>query len=82
MPPPPPPPPPPQARGGKAWFAFEAKLFNIEVEEMVRGLKGCIWERRKGFTSWIGFGLLSLSCLLLGLEDCARASHSTTWVSF
>ena len=70
---------PPRLRGGKSWFAFEAKSFEIEVEEAKRGLKGCIWERRKGITSWIRFGGRSLVRLLMGLEDCARATRVSSW---
>ena len=39
---------------------------------MMKGLKGCIWERRKGVTSWARLRLLSLFQLLVGLEACAR----------
>ena len=42
--------PPPRPRGGKDWFAIEVKYFDIEVEETLKALKGCIWERRKGVT--------------------------------
>ena len=66
--------PPSRPRGGKAWFAIEAKSFNIEVEETLKGLKGYIWERRKGVSLWIRFGVKSLPRLLLGLEAFARAS--------
>ena len=69
----------PRLRGGKSWFAFEAKSFEIEVEEAKKGLKGCIWERRKGITSWIRFGGRSLVRLLTGLEDCARATRDSSW---
>ena len=69
----------PRLRGGKSWFAFEAKSFEIELEEVKRGLKGCIWERRKGITSWIRFGGRSLVRLLMGLEDCARATRVSVW---
>ena len=63
----------PRQRGGKAWFAFEAKSFDIEVEEVSKGLRGCIWERIKGVTSGIRLGGRSFSCLLMGLEACVRA---------
>ena len=66
----------PRHRGGKTWFAFEAKSFDIEVEE---AKKECIWERRKGITLWIRFGGRSLTCLLMGLEDCVRASMVPVW---
>ena len=39
---------------------------------MMKGLKGCIWERRKGVTSLARLGVLSLFQLLVGLEACAR----------
>ena len=63
----------PRQRGGKAWFAFKAKSFDIEVE-VPKGLRGCIWERRKGVTSWIKFGGRSLTRLLMSLETCVRVS--------
>ena len=43
------------SRGGKAWFAVEAKSFEIAIEEKGKKLKGCIWERCKGVTLWIKF---------------------------
>ena len=69
----------PRQRRGKTWFAFEAKSFDIEVEEAKKGLRGCIWERRKGITSWIRFGGRSLTRLLMGLENCVRASRVPVW---
>ena len=30
------------SRGGKAWFAVEAKSFEIVIEEKGKKLKGCI----------------------------------------
>ena len=60
-------------------FPFEAKSFNIEVEEVSKDLRGCIWERRKGVTSWIRFGGHSLSRLLMGLEACVRAPSVPVW---
>ena len=64
-----------EQKGGKKWFAFESKSFEIEVEEAKKGLRGCIWERRKGINSWIIFGGRSLTPLLMGLEDCVRATR-------
>ena len=55
---------------GKTWFAVEAKTFEISIEEKNKKLRGCIWERCKGATSWVRFGESSLQCLLLGIEDC------------
>ena len=69
----------PRLRGGKAWFAFEVKSFDIEVEEVSKGLRGCIWERRKGITSWIIFGGRSLTRLLMGLEACVKTSSVPIW---
>ena len=69
-------------RGGKSWFAFEAKSFDIEVEEVSKGLRGCIWERRKGVTSWIRFGGRSLSRLLMGLEAYAKVPSVPVWGNF
>ena len=69
----------PRLRGGKKWFAFEAKSFEIEIKEVKNGLRGCIWERRKGITLWIRFGRRSLSRLLSGLEDCGRATRVSVW---
>ena len=66
-------------RGGKTWFAFEAKSFDIKVEEAKKGLRGCIWERKKGITLWIRFGGCSLTRLLMGLENCVRASRVPVW---
>ncbi|RVW53102.1 hypothetical protein CK203_080666 [Vitis vinifera] len=37
-------------RGGRSWFAMEAKSFEIEVEEEGGKLRGCIWERCRGWT--------------------------------
>ena len=58
-------------RGGKVWFVVETKSFEIAIEEKDK-LKGCIWERCKGVTSWIRFGDLSLQSLLLGVEYCIK----------
>ena len=66
-------------RGGKPWFAFEAKSFDIEVEDVSKGLRGCIWERRKGVTSWIKFKGHNLTRSLMGLEACVRASSVPVW---
>ena len=63
-------------KGGKAWFTVEAKSFEIAIEEKGKKLKGCIWERCKGVTSWIKFGDSSLRHLLLGLEDCKNIAHN------
>ncbi|RVX03355.1 5'-3' exoribonuclease 3 [Vitis vinifera] len=57
---------------GRSWFVVESKLFEIEVEESGGKLKGCIWERSRGFESWIRFGEASLRCLLEGVETCCR----------
>lgn len=41
-------------RGGKAWFAVEAKSFKIVVEEVGKTLKGSNWEIRGGFLHILG----------------------------
>ena len=61
-------------RGAKAWFASKAKSIDIVVEDFGKKLKGCIWERCKGRTSWVRFGDFSLKKLLLGVEDCDKIS--------
>ena len=66
-------------RRGKAWFAVEAKSFEIAIEEKGKKLKGCIWEWCKGVTSWIKFGDSSLRYLLLGLEDCENIACNQDW---
>ena len=60
------------SKGGKCWFAFESKAFEISIE-VVRGkLRGTILERSKGFSSCIRFGEKSLSLLLEGVEAWCR----------
>ena len=46
---------------------------------MSKGLRGCIWERRKSVTSWIRFGGRSLSHLLMGLEAYVKAPSVPVW---
>ncbi|KAL6312884.1 hypothetical protein AAG906_025741 [Vitis piasezkii] len=43
-------------------------------------LKGCIWERSRGFASWIRFGEASLRCLLEGVETYCREVDDQRWV--
>ena len=64
---------------GKTWFAVEAKTFEISIEEKSKKLRGCIWERCKGTTSWVRFGESSLQRLLLGIEDCDMISRNQDW---
>ncbi|RVW48978.1 hypothetical protein CK203_081002 [Vitis vinifera] len=66
-------------RGGRRRFVVESKLFEIEVEESGGKLKGCIWERSRGFESWIRFGEASLRCLLEGVETCCREVDDQRW---
>ena len=66
-------------RGGRSWFVVESKLFEIEVEESGGKLNGCIWERSRGFESWIRFGEASLRCLLEGVETCCREVDDQRW---
>ena len=60
------------AKGGRSWSVVDSKLFEILVEDMRGKLKGCIWERSRGISSWIRFGEVSLRCLLEGVEACCR----------
>ena len=64
---------------GRTWFAVEAKTFEISIEEKNKKLRGCIWERCKGATSWVRFGDTSLQRLLLGIEDCKMISRNQEW---
>ena len=50
----------------------ESKSFEILVEDLGGKLKGCIWERSRGVSSWIIFGEASLHCLQEGVEACCR----------
>ncbi|RVX16454.1 hypothetical protein CK203_005910 [Vitis vinifera] len=70
-------------RDGRRWFAVESKSFEL-LTDVVRGkLRGCIWERCRGTTSWIRFGDASLRSLLTGVETCCRGrddrSRSLVW---
>ena len=66
-------------RGGRCCFVVESKSFEILVEEVGGKLKGCIWERSKGFSSWIRFGEASLRYLLDGVEACCREGVNRAW---
>ena len=70
-------------RDGRRWFAVESKSFELLID-VVRGkLRGCIWERCRGITSWIRFEDASLRSLLTGVETCCRGrddrSQSLVW---
>ena len=67
-------------RGGRSRFVVESKLFEIVVEDSGGKLKGCVWERSRGFASWIRFGEASLRCLLEGVETCCREVGDQRWV--
>ena len=41
------------SRGGRSCFVVEAKSFEILIDEWGGKLRGCIWERSKGVSSWI-----------------------------
>ena len=66
-------------RGGRRWFAVESKSFEILIDEAGGKLRGCIWERSKGITSWIRFGDFSLCRLLEGIEFCCRGRDDRGW---
>ena len=65
--------------GGRSWFAVESKSFEILIDEVGGKLRGCIWERCKGITSWIRFGDVSLSRLLVGIGTCCRGKDDRGW---
>ena len=69
------------SRGGRSCFVVEAKSFEILIEELGRKLRGCIWERSKGASSWIRFGEASLRCLLDGVEACCREVNNSVWAT-
>ncbi|RVW28783.1 hypothetical protein CK203_089253 [Vitis vinifera] len=65
------------SKGGKCWFAVESMAFEISIEEVRGKLRGTIWERSKGLSSWIRFGEKGLSLLLEGVEVwCKGESNS------
>ena len=49
------------------------------VEEAGKRLKGCIWERSKGFTSWVRLGDFSLQYLLSRVEVCVKEHKNGGW---
>ena len=68
------------SRGGSCCFVVESKSFEILVEDLGGKLKGCIWERNKGVSSWFRFGEASLGWLLDGVEACCREVNNRDWV--
>ena len=68
------------AKGGRSWFVVESKSFEISVEDVGGKLKGYIWERSRGISSWIRFGEVSLHCLLDVVEACCREIDNRSWV--
>ena len=65
------------SKGGKCWFAVESKSFEISIEEIRGRLRGTIWERSKGLSSWIRFGEKGLSLLLEGVEAWCRGESNS-----
>ncbi|RVW54460.1 hypothetical protein CK203_068313 [Vitis vinifera] len=65
------------SKGGKCWFAVESKSFEISIEEVRGRLRGTIWERSKGLSSWIRFGEKGLSLLLEGVEAWCRGESNS-----
>ena len=68
-----------KSRGGRRWFPVESKAFELVIDEVGGKLRGCIWERCQGITSWIRFGDASLSSLLAGVESCCRDRDDRSW---
>ena len=56
----------------RCWFAVDSMIFECLVEVVGSRLHGVILERSGGYSSWIRFGLSSLSFLLEGVESCCR----------
>ena len=56
----------------RCWFAVDSKIFECSVEVVGSRLQGVILERSRGYSSWIRFGLSSLSFLLEGVESCCK----------
>ncbi|RVW20304.1 Transposon TX1 uncharacterized 149 kDa protein [Vitis vinifera] len=67
------------SRGGRRRFTVESKAFDLVIDEVGGKLRGCIWERCKGLSSWIRFGDASLSSLLVGVESCCRDRDDSNW---
>ena len=69
------------SRGGRSCFVVEAKSFEILIDELGGKLRGCIWERSKGVSSWIRFREASLRCLLDGVDlGCLSSSLSLIYL--
>ncbi|RVW90138.1 hypothetical protein CK203_041972 [Vitis vinifera] len=60
-------------------FSVESKAYELVIDEVGGKLRGCIWERCKGLSSWIRFGDASLSSLLVGVESCCRDRDDSKW---
>ena len=58
---------------------MESKSFELWVDKVGGKLRGCIWEKCRGLTSWIRFWDASLSSLLDGVEACCRGSDDRSW---
>ena len=58
-------------------FAVESKSFEIRTEGKGKKAKWFITERSRGVVSWIQFGIEGMVKLLMGVEECCRASVST-----
>ena len=58
---------------------MESKSFELWVDKVGGKLRGCIWEKCRGLTSWIRFGDASLISLLDGVEACCRGSDDRSW---
>lgn len=67
------------SRGGRRRFTVESKAYELVIDEVGGKLRGCIWEKCKGISSWIRFGDASLSSLLVGVESCCRDRDDRNW---
>lgn len=59
---------------------MDSKSLESQVEDVGGKVKGCIWERCRGITSWIRFGKVSLIWLLNVVEAYCRDIANRMWV--
>ena len=67
----------------KGGFRVESKSFEVEVEEKKGKLQATIVERKRGISSWIRVGPVSLGfffyCLVLCIKDMRTGKWERKW---
>ena len=67
----------------KGGFRVESKSFEVEVEEKKGKLQATIVERKRGISSWIRMGPVSLGfffyCLVLCIKDMRTGKWERKW---